>query len=69
MKTKKPLKSKFTLLSLWKLFNPKLLLTLYRYEIEAMPTFLFFKNSEQIDKMTGASEAKIREIIDKNYSA
>jgi hypothetical protein len=34
-----------------------------------MPTFLFFKNKEQIDKMTGASEAKIREIIDKNYSA
>jgi len=37
-----------------------------RYEIQAMPTFLFFLNGVQVDKMTGANEAKLRETITKN---
>ena len=36
------------------------------YEISAMPTFLLFANGGKVDSMTGASEAKLRELITKN---
>merc|ERR1711931_9578 len=36
------------------------------YQITAMPTFMFFKNSAKVDSMTGANEAKIREMIAKH---
>lgn len=35
------------------------------YKIEAMPTFIFIKNKEVVDKFSGANEAKIKEAIDK----
>lgn len=30
------------------------------YGIQAMPTFLFFKEGEKVDELTGASEEKLR---------
>lgn len=36
------------------------------YKIEAMPTFVFIKNKQTLNKFSGASESKIRESIDKH---
>lgn len=36
-----------------------------KYQISCMPTFVFFKNKEKIDHFSGASEAKIREYLEK----
>jgi len=33
------------------------------YNIQVMPTFLFFKKSEKVGELTGASETKLREKI------
>ena len=34
-----------------------------RYEVMAMPTFVFLKNGEVIDRFSGASVEKLRETI------
>jgi thioredoxin-like negative regulator of GroEL len=34
-----------------------------------MPSFVLFKNGERVDSMTGASEEKLKEVINKNYSS
>ena len=39
--------------------------TAEKYEIRAMPTFLFIKNKEKIDSFAGANETKLREMIEK----
>lgn len=36
------------------------------YQISCMPTFIFIKNKEKIDTMSGANENKIREYIEKH---
>jgi len=36
------------------------------YGIQAMPTFLLFANGMKVDSMSGANEAKLREMISKN---
>lgn len=33
--------------------------------IQAMPTFIFYRNGKKIDQMSGASEEKLREMITK----
>merc|ERR1712126_228346 len=33
------------------------------HEISAMPTFIFFKNGEKVERFSGANEAKIKETI------
>ena len=33
--------------------------------ISAMPTFKFFKNGEKVNEVVGASEAKIKEAVEK----
>ncbi|XP_042861898.1 thioredoxin-2-like [Penaeus japonicus] len=35
-------------------------------QITCMPTFLFMKNGQKVETLTGANEAKLREIIQKN---
>ncbi|XP_077981657.1 thioredoxin-like [Glandiceps talaboti] len=34
--------------------------------VSAMPTFIFFKNGEKVDSLTGADEKKLRELLTKN---
>lgn len=34
-----------------------------KYDIKVMPTFLFFKETEKVGELTGASETKLREKI------
>lgn len=34
-----------------------------KYKITCMPTFLFFKNGDQVGTITGASEAKLKQMI------
>ncbi|XP_033111056.1 thioredoxin-like [Anneissia japonica] len=34
--------------------------------ISAMPTFKLYKNSKLVDELTGASEVKIKELIEKH---
>ncbi|XP_077444216.1 thioredoxin b [Stigmatopora argus] len=36
------------------------------YGISCMPTFLFFKNGEKIDTLTGANESQLLAKIEKN---
>ncbi|AOA64704.1 Cytoplasmic thioredoxin isoenzyme 1 [Komagataella phaffii CBS 7435] len=36
-----------------------------RFEISAMPTFLFFQNGEVVSKVTGANAAAIKQTITK----
>ncbi|XP_064605431.1 uncharacterized protein LOC135470425 isoform X3 [Liolophura sinensis] len=36
------------------------------YGVNAMPTFILFKNKEKVETVVGASEAKLREAINKN---
>ena len=36
------------------------------YNINAMPTFIFFKNMEKIDEMVGANVDRLNEIVDDN---
>ncbi|KAJ3123090.1 Hsp90 cochaperone, partial [Physocladia obscura] len=38
------------------------------YEVSAMPTFMFFKNGEQLDQVVGADIAKVEQLL-KTYSA
>merc|ERR1711915_661185 len=33
------------------------------HEISAMPTFIFFKNGEKVERFSGANEAKIKDTI------
>nr|XP_039270596.1 thioredoxin-like [Styela clava] len=40
--------------------------TTEKHGISAMPTFLFFKDGQKVDELVGASEAKLREMIEKN---
>jgi thioredoxin 1 len=40
--------------------NPE---TAAKYEVSAMPTFLFIKNGEVIDRFMGANPDKLRELI------
>ncbi|ULU14235.1 hypothetical protein L3Y34_016630 [Caenorhabditis briggsae] len=40
-----------------------------RYSISAMPTFLFFKNKQQVDSVRGANESAIISTIRKHYSS
>ena len=35
------------------------------YKIEAMPTFVFIKNKAVVEKFSGASEAKLKEFVNK----
>lgn len=35
------------------------------YSVSSMPTFIFFKNGQKIESFSGASENKLREMIDK----
>jgi thioredoxin 1 len=37
-----------------------------KYKIQAMPTFLLFKNGERVDEMMGANEVKLKAIINKS---
>jgi len=34
-----------------------------KYKISCMPTFIFFRNGEQVDSFSGANEPKLRETI------
>ena len=34
--------------------------------IQCMPTFKFYKGGKEVDKLEGANEAKLKELIDKN---
>ena len=34
--------------------------------IECMPTFIFYKNGKKVDKVEGADEASVRELIGKH---
>ena len=34
------------------------------HQISSMPTFIYFKNGEQVARFSGASEAKIKETIE-----
>ncbi|XP_076813599.1 uncharacterized protein LOC143460096 [Clavelina lepadiformis] len=36
-----------------------------QYGISAMPTFLFFKDGDKVDEVVGASEAKLKEALEK----
>ena len=40
-----------------------------QYEVEAMPTFLMFRDSEKVGNMTGASADKLRETITTCYNS
>jgi thioredoxin 1 len=33
------------------------------YNIQAMPTFMFFKSGSKLDEVTGANERKLEELI------
>ena len=33
--------------------------------IQAMPTFIFYKDSKKIDSMRGADESRLKEMIEK----
>lgn len=35
------------------------------YGIQAMPTFMFFKNGKKMDSFAGANEAKLREFVER----
>lgn len=35
------------------------------YSVSSMPTFIFFKNGQKIESFSGASENKLREMIEK----
>lgn len=37
-----------------------------KYQIQAMPTFLFFKLGELVDRMTGANVNKLQQLIEKH---
>ncbi|XP_050402977.1 thioredoxin [Patella vulgata] len=37
-----------------------------RYKINAMPTFIIIKGGEKVDELIGASEAKLKELINKH---
>lgn len=37
-----------------------------KYEIDAMPTFVFFKDEKEIDRLTGANQEKLQKAIDDN---
>ncbi|XP_034944341.1 thioredoxin-2-like [Chelonus insularis] len=37
------------------------------YEIESMPTFIFFKNQKKIDSMIGASIEKLKTLLNKHH--
>jgi thioredoxin len=39
------------------------------FNVEAMPTFVFMKDSEEFERMVGASEEKLKEALDKLKSA
>lgn len=39
--------------------------TATKNEISAMPTFIFFKNGEKVETVVGASEAKIKEAVNR----
>lgn len=50
--------------------NPE---TAARYEVSAMPTFLFIKRGEVVDKLMGANPAALKEMLndlawEKNYN-
>ncbi|EDK47070.1 thioredoxin [Acetobacter pasteurianus] len=36
------------------------------YQVSSMPTFLFFKNGEQIHKVVGANPSALKQAIDSN---
>nr|WCD24787.1 Tyr p 40 allergen [Tyrophagus putrescentiae] len=36
------------------------------YNVSSMPTFIFFKNGQKIESFSGASESKLREMIEKH---
>jgi len=40
--------------------NPE---TAARYEVSAMPTFLFIKRGEVVDKLMGANPAALKEML------
>ncbi|KVI06526.1 thioredoxin H1-like [Cynara cardunculus var. scolymus] len=40
-----------------------------KYFVEAMPTFLFFKNGQVVDKVVGAKKDKLHSRIKKNSGA
>ena len=33
--------------------------------IQAMPTFIFYRNGKKVDSLSGANEAKLRQMIEK----
>lgn len=37
-----------------------------QYEVQAMPTFLFFKCCNKVDTLVGANESKLKALIQKN---
>ncbi len=36
-----------------------------KYEVAAMPTFIVIKDGEKVDSLVGASEDKLKEMIEK----
>ena len=36
-----------------------------KYGIQAMPTFMFFKNGQKMDSFAGANEARLREFVER----
>uniref|UniRef100_H2YAX3 Thioredoxin n=1 Tax=Ciona savignyi TaxID=51511 RepID=H2YAX3_CIOSA len=37
-----------------------------KYEIQAMPTFIFFKNGKEVEQFKGANKEKLRELTVKH---
>jgi thioredoxin 1 len=40
--------------------------TAARYNVSAMPTFVFIKGGEVIDRLMGANPARLQELIEEN---
>jgi len=37
-----------------------------RYSVSCMPTFIYIKNKEKVDELSGANEAKLTELLNKH---
>lgn len=39
------------------------------YSVDVMPTFVFVRNGEHLDSLTGSNESKLRELVVKHLGA
>jgi len=37
-----------------------------RYEVSCMPTFIYIKNKQKVDELSGANEDKLKELLNKH---